>query len=159
MHTKGIRKPDIIGRRITRKTHPLSHGYDYEARRSQEEGYRMFRQILLLTALATYLTVSSAQSLPESQWQFHMSSQMGTVDAVVTLKAEAGVLTGQFDLGNGRTWPIEEGTIEGSSINFKINRDGASMTYVMTATLEGDTAEGIASAWGSNVPWTMTRNK
>ncbi|MGA0202990.1 MAG: hypothetical protein ACO3JU_07415 [Pseudohongiellaceae bacterium] len=119
----------------------------------------MFRQILLLTALATYLTVSSAQSLPESQWQFHMSSQMGTVDAVVTLKAEAGVLTGQFDLGNGRTWPIEEGTIEGSSINFKINRDGASMTYVMTATLEGDTAEGIASAWGSNVPWTMTRNK
>ena len=54
-----------------------------------------------------------------------MSSQMGSVDAVVTLKAEAGVLTGQFDLGNGRTWPIEEGTIEGSSINFKINRDGA----------------------------------
>ena len=39
---------------------------------------------------------------------------MGTVDAVVTLKAEAGVLTGQFDLGNGRTWPIEEGTIEGA---------------------------------------------
>ena len=118
----------------------------------------MFRQILLLTALTTYLTISSAQSLPESQWQFHMSSQMGTVDAVVTLKAEAGLLTGQFDLGNGRTWPIEEGTIEGSSINFKINRDGASMTYVMTATLEGDTAEGIASAWGSNVPWTMTRD-
>ena len=60
---------------------------------------------------------------------------MGIVDAVVPLKAEADVLTGQFDLGNGRTWPIEEGTIERKSINFKGNRDGASMTNVMTATL------------------------
>ena len=84
---------------------------------------------------------------------------MGTVDAVVTLKAEACVLTGQFDLGNGRTWPIEEGTIEGNSINIKINRDGASMTYVMTATLQGNTADAIASALGSNVPWTMTRDR
>ena len=112
----------------------------------------MFRKIWLLTALATYLTVSSGQSLPESQWQFHMSSQMGTVDAVVNLKAEAGVLTGQFDLCSGRTWSIEEGTIEARSINFKIDRDGVSMTYVMTATLEGDTADGTASAWGSDVP-------
>ena len=83
---------------------------------------------------------------------------MGTVDAVVTLKAEAGVLTGQFDLGNGRTGPSKRAQSK-NSISFKINRDGASMTYVMTATLEGDTADGIASAWSSNVPWTMTRNK
>ena len=84
MHTKGIRKPDIIIGVLPAK-HPLSHGYDYDARRSQEEGYRMFRQILLLTALATYLTVSSAHRKANGNF---MSSQMGSVDAVVTLKAK-----------------------------------------------------------------------
>ena len=71
------------------------------------QDYRRFRQILLLIALAAHLSASSAQSLPESHWQFHISGRMGTVNAVVTLKAEAGVLTGQFDLENGRTWLIE----------------------------------------------------
>ena len=86
-----------------------------------------------------------------------MSSQMGTVDAVVTMLTQDGTLTGEFDLGNGRKWAIEEGTIEGNQIKFNINRDGAAMTYVMAATVEGNQVSGTASAWGSTVPWSMSR--
>ena len=117
----------------------------------------MLRQLLIAAALFIYASASSAESAADGEWNFHMSSQMGTVNAIVTMYADAGTLTGEFDLGNGRKWAIEEGTIEGSQIKFNINRDGASMTYVMAATIEGDQVNGTASAWGSTVPWTMSR--
>ena len=62
-----------------------------------------------------------------------------------------------LDLGNGRTWAIEDGTIEGNRIKFNINRDGAAMTYVMAGTIEGNKVNGTASAWGSTVTWGMSR--
>ena len=31
------------------------------------------------------------------------------------------------------------------------------MTYVMAATVEGNQVSGTASAWGSTVPWSMSR--
>lgn len=34
-----------------------------------------------------------------------MSSQMGFVDATVTIKTDGDSLNGLFDVGGGRTWP------------------------------------------------------
>ena len=73
------------------------------------------------------------------------------------MASEGSQLTGEFDLGGGRTWPIEEGTIDGSNIAFSVNRDGASMTYEMSGSVEGDSITGVASAMGTTIDWSMTR--
>lgn len=118
---------------------------------------RQFSKALTLTAFALSTMNAYADSAADGVWNFAMSSQMGSVSAIVTMKTDGDSLTGEFDLGNGRKWPIEDGSIEGDKISFNINRDGASMTYVMSATVEGNTVSGTASAWGSTVPWSMTK--
>ena len=113
-----------------------------------------------LTALLVALTVvaAAAQSNVDGKWAFEMNSPMGSVTSQVELKAEGSKLTGQFDMGGGRTWPVENGTIEGNSISFTINRDGK-MTYEMKGKLEGDKIVGAAGAMGTSVEWAMTRAK
>lgn len=113
-----------------------------------------------LTALlvAVTLVAAAAQSGIDGKWVFEMNSQMGSVTSQVELKAEGSTLTGQFDMGGGRTWPVENGTIEGNQISFTINRDGR-MTYEMKGKLEGDKIVGAAGAMGTTVDWVMTRAK
>lgn len=111
--------------------------------------------LLCLTLLITSL--SYAQSPADGVWAFAMSSQMGSVDAKVTIETDGSALTGVFDVGGGRTWEMEEGRIDGANISFKINRDGASMTYVMNGAVDGDKIIGTASALGSVVDWSMQR--
>ena len=117
----------------------------------------MLKRLVISLALLATAATSLAESPADGQWNFYMTSQMGTVDAVVTMLTGDGTLTGEFDLGNGRTWAIEDGTIEGNRIKFNINRDGAAMTYVMAGTIEGNKVNGTASAWGSTVTWGMSR--
>jgi hypothetical protein len=118
-------------------------------------------RLLLILALALGLTGAPRAAAPlDGTWDFAMSSPMGTVEAVVTLKADGTTLTGQFDLGGGRVWPIDDGVVDGDRITFQIDRDrpsGGAMTYGMSGTLKGDTITGAASAMGMNVDWTMTR--
>ena len=113
----------------------------------------------LLTAfLVAASVVTSAQSSLDGKWAFEMSSPMGSVTAQVELKAEGDKLTGQFDMGGGRTWLIQNGTIEGDSITFTIDRDGK-MTYEMKGKLAGDKIAGVAGAMGTTVEWGMARAK
>lgn len=118
-------------------------------------------RLLLALTLAIGLTGSTRAAAPlDGQWDFAMSSPMGTVEAVVTLKADGTTLTGEFDLGGGRVWSIDDGAINGDRITFQIDRDrpsGGAMTYGMSGTLKGDTITGSASAMGTTVDWTMTR--
>jgi len=118
-------------------------------------------RLLLALTLAIGLTGSTRAAAPlDGQWDFAMSSPMGTVEAVVTLKADGTTLTGEFDLGGGRVWSIDDGAIDGDRITFQIDRDrpsGGAMTYGMSGTLKGDTITGSASAMGTTVDWTMTR--
>lgn len=107
----------------------------------------------LLTACATTPNTSDV----DGTWNFSMSSPFGAVSATVTMITDGSSLTGDFDLGNGRSWPIEEGIANGNEISFSIDRDGSPMIYKMTATIEGDSAIGSANAMGADVPWTMTR--
>jgi hypothetical protein len=110
----------------------------------------------LLAALSSCTTNPSASPI-DGTWDFTMSSPFGAVNATVTLAAAGDTLTGTFDLGEGRIWQIENGTVNGNTISFRIDRDGSPMVYDMTATIEADNASGSASAMGTEVPWEMTR--
>lgn len=116
------------------------------------------RYVLTALLVASAAVVGSAQSGIDGQWAFEMTSPMGSVTAQVELKADGDKLTGQFDLGGGRTWPVENGTIEGDAISFTINRDGK-MTYEMKGKLTGDKIAGVAGAMGTTVEWGMARAK
>jgi hypothetical protein len=98
-----------------------------------------------------------AQAALDGLWKFSMSSPFGQVSADVVLKTEGSLLTGEFDLGGGRKWPIEQGGVSGNTINFRITRDGANVTYIMNADVNGNHAVGTASAMGSTSNWSMSR--
>jgi hypothetical protein len=118
-----------------------------------------FFPALLLTLLATLASCAAgpAASPVDGTWNFAMNSPMGSVSATVIMAANGDSLTGTFDLGDGRTWAMEDGVANGNEISFKIDRDGSPMVYEMTATVDGDSVAGVASAMGMEVPWTMTR--
>lgn len=116
------------------------------------------RHLLATVLIASALVSASAQSGLDGKWAFEMNSPMGSVTAQVELKAEGNKLTGQFDMGAGRIWPVENGTIEGDAFAFTINRDGR-MTYDMKGKLAGDKIAGAAGAMGTTVEWVMTRAK
>lgn len=113
--------------------------------------------LLIILAVLTSCATAPATSPADGIWDFTMSSPFGAVNATVTMAADGDSLTGTFDLGDGRTWPIEAGVVNGGEISFRIDRDGSPMVYEMTASIEGDTAAGTASAMGAEVPWSMTR--
>jgi len=118
----------------------------------------MIKKIITIVLITFASSVIWAQSQVDGTWDFSMSSPFGSlVSAKVTMKIEGATLTGQFDMGDGRKWPIEEGTVQGNEIAFKLNRDGASMTYVMNATVDGNSIKGTANAMGSVVDWSMSK--
>ena len=115
-----------------------------------------------LLALTLFTVLSSCAANPSSSpadgsWNFTMSSPFGALNATVTMAADSGTLVGSFDLGDGRIWPIEDGVADGNEISFRLDRDGSPMVYDMSATVEGDSVNGRASAMGTEAPWTMTR--
>lgn len=111
----------------------------------------------LLSALSACATGPSASPV-DGSWDFTMSSPFGAVNAKVIMTTDGDTLTGSFDMGNGRVWPIENGVVSGNEISFRIDRDGSPMVYEMKATVEGDTVTGAAQAMGAEVPWSMTRS-
>lgn len=113
--------------------------------------------LTLLCALCLSLVVS-AQSPVDGAWTFTMNSPMGSVTAKVDLKAKGDTLTGNFDMGGGRIWPVKAGTIKGDQIAFTLDRDG-SMTYEMRGVVKGATIAGVAAAMGTTVDWEMDRAK
>jgi hypothetical protein len=120
---------------------------------------RKFIPALLLTLLATLASCATGPTASpvDGTWDFTMSSPFGAVNATVMMATDGNTLTGTFDLGGGRTWAIEEGVANGNEVSFKIDRDGSPMVYEMSATVDGDSATGVAGAMGTEVPWTMTR--
>lgn len=116
------------------------------------------RHVLTLAFLLAATLGASAQAPADGTWTFNLTSPMGTIEATVEMKVEGQALTGAFDMGGGREWPIENGTVEGDIISFTLNRDGR-MTYEMKGTVSGDTVTGTAAAMGATVDWTLARKK
>ena len=100
---------------------------------------------------------SPAPPAADGTWDFTMSSPFGAINAVVTLNTLGDFLSGTFDLGNGRFWPIEDGVVSSNEIAFKVDRDGSPMVYDMSGTVSDATITGIARAMGTEAPWSMTR--
>lgn len=117
----------------------------------------MTLRLMLLLGCVVFSGSLLAQQPVDGSWKFTMSSPFGQVNADVVLTTEGEVLSGEFDLGAGRTWPIEQGTVSGNTINFRITRDGANVTYLMSADISGNQATGTASAMGSTSSWSMSR--
>ncbi len=118
----------------------------------------MFRSLLAFSTLVLFSSTSFADDHVEGDWDFSMASPFGQVSAKVSLDTDGDTLTGGFDLGDGRVLEIMEGKVEGDKLSFSITREGAmTMTYVMEATVEGNSVSGIAAAMGTTAPWSMTR--
>jgi hypothetical protein len=110
--------------------------------------------IALLVALPPAL---NAQNSVDGLWDFVMTGPAGEVTAVVDFFSDGTDLIGQFDLGEGRVWPISNGTVNGNTISFDLVRGDSGVTYQMSATLQGDSIAGKATAMGTTADWTMTR--
>ena len=110
-----------------------------------------------ITLLFTLPATLSAQDSVDGLWDFVMTGPAGEVTAVVDLYSDGSALIGQFDLGEGRIWPINNGTINGNTISFSLVRGDSGVTYQMSATIQGDQATGQASAMGTTAEWSMTR--
>ena len=120
------------------------------------------RTLLTAFLLAALSVTLGAESPAAGAWKFVMNSPMGTVEATVDLKVDGEKLTGSFDLGGGRVWPIESGSIKGDALTFVITRNrpsGGSMAYEMKGTVKGDTISGDATAMSNTVEWSMVRPK
>lgn len=104
------------------------------------------------------------ESKADGEWGWKMASPFGELKAKAILKSADGKLTGAFWLDESRKLDIEDGTIAGDKLTFTLKRSrpsGGSMTYKMTATVDGDTMRGSAEAveMSATQPWTAERAK
>lgn len=119
----------------------------------------MIKKMVAILAMGIAAPLAWADSAVDGDWDFAMSSPFGEVNAKVNMKVEDGKLTGGFDLGEGRVLEIEEGLVEGDKLSFSITRKGMmTMTYKMSASVDGDSVSGTAAAMGTTAPWAMTRS-
>ena len=117
----------------------------------------MIKKTAAIVAMVALAPVARADA--DGNWDFTMSSPFGQVSAKVSLQTDGETLTGEFDLGEGRILEIQEGKVEGNTLSFSITREGMmTMTYVMTASVDGDSVIGSAAAMGTTAPWSMTRS-
>ena len=110
-----------------------------------------------ITILFVLPTTLSAQDSADGLWNFVMSGPAGDVTAEVDLFVDGANVIGQFELADGRVWPISNGTVNGNTISFELARGDSGVTYQMSATIQGDQATGTATAMDTTRQWTMTR--
>ena len=123
---------------------------------------RLFARTLVLAAAATLVSCASSQgasSAADGSWDFKMTSPFGELAANVSMQADGGQLSGTFDLGGGRVWPMENGVIAGNQFSFSLTRDGSPMVYEMSGTVDGSNVSGMAKAMGMEAPWAMTKKQ
>lgn len=113
--------------------------------------------VFFITVLFTLPSTLFAQDSADGVWDFVMTGPAGDVTAVVDLYADGASLIGQFELGDGRVWPISNGQANGNTISFDLERGDSGVIYEMTATIDGDQATGTAVAMGTTREWSMTR--
>lgn len=89
----------------------------------------------------------------------------GGFEAKLTLKMEAGKLVGSMTGRNGQERPVEEASLKGNELSFKVvrERDGQKFSTSYTGTLSGDSIKGqMVGNWGGEerkTPWDAKRAK
>jgi len=95
---------------------------------------------LLFICLFAVAGIALAQNAVDGKWNAEITTQRGTQNMTLTLKAEGGKLTGTVEGGRGGAVPIEEGTISGNTIKFKQKQQGRGGEIVLnySGTISGD---------------------
>jgi hypothetical protein len=103
-----------------------------------------------LTLTASFLALA-AMSLPAlaaddatGTWKWSATFNNNTVESTLKLKQEGEKLTGTYIGRNNTESPIEDGTIKGDAVSFKIVREfnGNKFTMKYSGTLSADTIKG-----------------
>ena len=82
----------------------------------------------------------------DGQWDVTVKTPMGLMNAVLTLKAEGGRLTGEQKNQHGVT-PLEDGVIEGDRLTWTLRpQQPMPMKFDAEVTVEGDTMKGLVRA-------------
>lgn len=78
----------------------------------------------------------------DGNWQIAMETPLGTRNATLSLAASGGVLTGEMS-GEGGAIDIEDGTISGNQIAFKVDiTNPMPLTLEFSATIDGNALSG-----------------
>ncbi len=78
----------------------------------------------------------------DGNWQIAMETPLGTRNATLSLAASGGVLTGKMS-GEGGAIDIEDGTISGNQIAFKVDiTNPMPLTLEFSATIDGNALSG-----------------
>ena len=76
-----------------------------------------------------------AQGSVDGKWTGTLTGARGSIEVTYTFKAEGETLTGSIVTGRGDI-PLQEGTIKGNAITFKMAGRGGQTSW--TGTLKGD---------------------
>src|SRR5215475_8923900 len=95
---------------------------------------------ILLICLFAITGLALAQAKVDGKWTAEIQGGRGTQMVTITLKNDAGKLTGTVEGGRGGAVPIEEGTVKGNTISFKQKQmgRGGEVILLYTGTISGD---------------------
>ena len=95
---------------------------------------------MLLIWLLAICSLGVAQAKVDGKWAAEIANGRGIQMATIVLKNDGGKLTGTFEGGRGGAIPIQEGTVTGSSVKFKLKQVGRGGEVVVnyTGTISGD---------------------
>lgn len=80
----------------------------------------------------------------DGTWNISLDTPMGTRQATLDLKADGATLSGTQS-ADGNTGSIQEGTVNGNQISWKIDiTNPMPLTLTFTATVDGDKMSGDA---------------
>lgn len=110
----------------------------------------MFNRLLtssMLLAIAFVVTPAFAADDATGTWKWTSMFNNNSVESTLKLKQEGEKLTGVYVGRNNMESPIEDGTVKGDAVSFKIVREfnGNKFTMKYAGTLSGDTIKGKTS--------------
>ncbi len=123
--------------------------------------------VVLFVLLATAAWAQESPKI-DGNWSLKMQGPSGEdIFIPFTVKVENGVITGEFQVGEGRSLKIEDGKLDGSAVSWTLKRsrgDGSAMVYKMTGKVESAekmTGNTAADMGGQNVdmPWSAEKKK
>ena len=94
----------------------------------------------LILGLLAIPGAAVAQNPVDGKWVGEIQGGRGPQPVTLTLKADAGKLTGTVLGGRGGEITIDEGTIAGNALKFKTKQQGrgGEVVYSWTGTVKGD---------------------
>ena len=106
-----------------------------------------------LVSLFVLPVLAFAQGV-DGKWVGEITTGRGPQPVTLSLKADAGKLTGTVLGGRGGEVPIDEGTVKGSTLTFKTKQQGrgGEVVYNWTGTLKGDEIAFSRKAEGGEAP-------